>query len=507
MKKQIILGSFLAFAGITNAQWTTSGSNIYKTISPGNVGIGTTNPLLPLDVRGFSTFGSSAVQSDYRWQAFPNQRAIIVAGDSIGGGTNTAGGILAGNRNTALTSGEIIGFFAFGQKVPSSYALNSGVKAAIVGISSGVPVPGTTSGLGADIAFQTNPNNSSVTLPERMRLTRDGNLGIGTSAPSEQLHTTAGVRFGGLTTGGTPNNMVVSDATGKLWLRAIPTSGISNACTTINFVPKVSTTGGNLSCSQIFDDGTSVGIGTSSGFAYTWVSGLTGTTPPPASGNVRLFVNGVTKALAYFATSDIRYKKDINSINNASDIISKLDGKTYFWKTDEYKEKDFSTARQYGFIAQELEKVIPEAVITDENGYKSVNYDMVIPVLVQNAKEQQKQINEQKELINELLAKTNNATGVNQLNNANEGFALDQNIPNPFSQETVIKYTLPQQTKTAVLNVYDLSGKQITSFPLNERGASSITVSSEKLAAGIYIYSVVADGKIMDSKRMVVAQK
>jgi hypothetical protein len=99
-----------------------------------------------------------------------------------------------------------------------------------------------------------------------------------------------------------------------------------------------------------------------------------------------------------------------------------------------------------------------------------------------------------------------NATGIQQSNSAAEGFALDQNIPNPFSSETVIKYTLPQEIKTASLIVYDLSGKQLTSFPL-ERTTTSITITSEKLAAGIYIYSVMADGKIMDSKRMIVADK
>jgi hypothetical protein len=506
MKKQIILGSFLAFAGIVNAQWTTSGSNIYKTVSPGNVGIGATNPLLPLDVRGSSAIGGGLVPFDFNWNTLTDERTILLSGAPGGYGTMVLG------RNDVPAAGQTLGFILFNQKVSTTLGVqnpnittNRGIKAAITAESKGLG--GTYGDFGADLIFCTASDNVPATCPERMRLDLNGNLGIGTSAPSEQLHTTAGVRFAGLTTGGTPNNMVLSDATGKLWLSAIPTSGISNACTSINFVPKTSTTGGNLACSQIFDNGTSVGIGTTSGFAYTWVSGLTGTAPPPASGNVRLHINGVTKALAYFATSDMRYKKDINSIKNASDIISKLEGKTYFWKTDDYKEKDFSTTRQYGFIAQELEKVVPEAVITDENGYKSVNYDMIIPVLVQNAKEQQKQINEQNELINELLSKTNNATGVNQLNNGNEGFALDQNIPNPFSQETVIKYTLTQQTKTAVLNVYDLSGKQITSFPLTDRGASSITISSEKLAAGIYIYSVVADGKIMDSKRMVVAQK
>jgi myo-inositol-hexaphosphate 3-phosphohydrolase len=66
---------------------------------------------------------------------------------------------------------------------------------------------------------------------------------------------------------------------------------------------------------------------------------------------------------------------------------------------------------------------------------------------------------------------------------------------------------LPAQVSTASLMVYDLSGKQISSFPITEKGSSSITITSEKLAAGIYIYSVIADGKLLDSKRMIVAQK
>lgn len=106
-----------------------------------------------------------------------------------------------------------------------------------------------------------------------------------------------------------------------------------------------------------------------------------------------------------------------------------------------------------------------------------------------------------------LMVRSNSkTTGISDLNSEAEGFALDQNIPNPFSNETVIKYTLPPQIKTASLIVYDLSGKQLTSFPL-ELSAKSITITSEKLPAGIYICSVTADGKIMGSKRIVVANK
>jgi hypothetical protein len=57
------------------------------------------------------------------------------------------------------------------------------------------------------------------------------------------------------------------------------------------------------------------------------------------------------------------------------------------------------------------------------------------------------------------------------------------------------------------IGVYYLTGKQIATFPINGNGSSAIKITSENLAAGIYIYSIVADGKIVDSKRMIVAQK
>ncbi len=152
--------------------------------------------------------------------------------------------------------------------------------------------------------------------------------------------------------------------------------------------------------------------------------------------------------------------------------------------------------------------------IRDERGkitstipsHKAVNYTALIPVLIAGIQEQQKQIEDLQAQLAAFQNKTGNATGINQINSGADDFALDQNVPNPFNGETNIKYKLTEQTKTASLVVYDLSGKQLTSFPL-DKTVSSITITSEKLAAGIYIYSVIADGKIMDSKRMVVSEK
>jgi hypothetical protein len=64
----------------------------------------------------------------------------------------------------------------------------------------------------------------------------------------------------------------------------------------------------------------------------------------------------------------------------------------------------FDEGLQFGFIAQEFEKVIPELVKSDKDGYKSIDYVKLTPVLVEAIKEQQKQIEELKALVNSLIS-------------------------------------------------------------------------------------------------------
>ena len=83
--------------------------------------------------------------------------------------------------------------------------------------------------------------------------------------------------------------------------------------------------------------------------------------------------------------SDIRLKKDIKPLKSALSTLGKLQGKSYRWKDN--NEPDI------GLIAQELEKVIPELVKTDNKGYKSIVYQKLTAVLIEAVKEQQQEIN------------------------------------------------------------------------------------------------------------------
>lgn len=226
--------------------------------------------------------------------------------------------------------------------------------------------------------------------------------------------------------------------------------------------------------------------------------------------------------------SDKRLKKDIKTLEKPMDVIMKLRPTTYFFDQTQANGLHMPEDKQYGLIAQELQEVLPESVkemvkpadidpMTQEMKHPemkilTVNYNSLIPFLIKGMQEQQTTIetllqsNADLKAEVENLRKTSTTTSIGELA-FNGGFSMSQNEPNPFSHETVVKYTLPQTVGTASLYIYDLTGKQITSYPITDKGSSSITLTSKDLAAGIYIYTLVADGKVMDSKRMIVSEK
>ena len=92
------------------------------------------------------------------------------------------------------------------------------------------------------------------------------------------------------------------------------------------------------------------------------------------------------------ACSDIRYKKDFLPIPNALHKISSLNGVYYDWKQEEFPDKNFASGRQIGVIAQEVQAIFPEVVLEDADGYLSVDYSRLTPVLIEAVKEQQQLI-------------------------------------------------------------------------------------------------------------------
>ncbi len=94
--------------------------------------------------------------------------------------------------------------------------------------------------------------------------------------------------------------------------------------------------------------------------------------------------------------SDRRLKKNIKPLQDSLEKVANLQGVRFDWRTDEFPGYGFQDAKQIGFIAQEVEEVLPELVQTDREGYKSVSYQQLTAVLVEAVKEQQREIRELK---------------------------------------------------------------------------------------------------------------
>ncbi len=98
-----------------------------------------------------------------------------------------------------------------------------------------------------------------------------------------------------------------------------------------------------------------------------------------------------------FASSDERYKDNLQAITNPIDKVKSLTGYTFTWND---KHEQFNGNDDIGVVAQEVEKVLPEIVDTRDNGYKAVKYEKMVALLIEAVKDQQKQIDELKEKCN-----------------------------------------------------------------------------------------------------------
>jgi len=87
-----------------------------------------------------------------------------------------------------------------------------------------------------------------------------------------------------------------------------------------------------------------------------------------------------------------------------------------------------------------------------------------------------------------------------------DGASLEQNVPNPFNNTTTISYVLPQAFTAAQIIITDKNGKTMKRISISGRGKGSVTLNASILVAGAYHYTLLVDGKVADSKQMVLAK-
>jgi hypothetical protein len=327
------------------------------------------------------------------------------------------------------------------------------------------------------IRFMTSPQPNEL-AKERMRITNNGRVGIGTKNPRTDVEIV-----------GNPGSIAGLQITG----RNSQISKLVLANSIFGYGLAVTGTGELLLYGDINTPKT-----------YITINGL-GNVGMGRSPDYDLDVNGDTRNTSgIWLISDMRFKRNIQPISQALETINQLNGKSYEYEKEKFPGIKFPSGTSYGFIAQELEKVIPEAVSKDKEGYYSVNYNMLIPFLVEAIKGQNSEIKDLKYQLNFCCANQLQQEQKQMMNLNGRNAELFQNVPNPFSSLTEIKYYLPLEVKSASIMIFDLQGKLLKSEKINSMGEGSSTILASELSPGMYVYTLIADGVEINSKRMIL---
>jgi len=159
----------------------------------------------------------------------------------------------------------------------------------------------------------------------------------------------------------------------------------------------------------------------------------------------------------------------------------------------------------FGLSAQDVEKVFPEIVSRDAIGYYSIDYTALVPVLIAALADQQAQIDALTAMLGETKLKSAKSVELTQTTIDGDGNSiLYQNSPNPFTESTRVEYQLQENVQNAQICIYDLNGSQLKSYPVNPASAGSLIIKDNEFKPGTYIYSLIADGQVVDTKRMVL---
>lgn len=222
-------------------------------------------------------------------------------------------------------------------------------------------------------------------------------------------------------------------------------------------------------------------------------------------------------------------KEDVQEISGVMDLIAQIHPKAYRFRTEELGHLGLPEGQQYGVIAEELQEVFPQfvrearnpplkdsadAVLHEEVSFNTVNYMPLIPILTQGIKEQQVQIVELNARLEEMealladfeLGKSNDA-GAFPTEKLRSDYELYQNRPNPFSDRTEIIWRMAEEAQ-ATIRVQDQRGSQVAVLMngTSAKGLHSLEWDASGLRAGTYFYSLEVEDQML-IKRAIKIQR
>jgi hypothetical protein len=323
------------------------------------------------------------------------------------------------------------------------------------------------------------------------------NVGIGTGSPAAKLHVVGGTdsktEGGGYIVTGLETSENISIDNNEIMAR---NNGLVSKL-------YLNHSGGDVVIDGT-NSGTKVGIGIAS-----------------PSYQLQLSKNSAAKPSSPYWTvvSDQRLKRNVADFTDGLNIIKQIHPVWYNYNGEAGMP---ANERNVGTLAQELQKVAPYMVKEwayqkEEKGaktnYLSVDYNALLFMFINAFKEQDKEIESLKDRLAKLETSSSSGnSGSSGVSNTNlfskeiNNALLEQNAPNPCRSNTTIRYHTPASVSNAQLMVTNATGAVIRTFTLTTKGAGAVTIKASELAAGNYYYTLIVDGKKVDSKQMMIVK-
>lgn len=229
-----------------------------------------------------------------------------------------------------------------------------------------------------------------------------------------------------------------------------------------------------------------------------------------------VYVSGTLTATNVITPSDIRLKEKIvplveidkcGTLNNLlsmnvieysykASMIPETEGDTLSTSLDESNKQ---TERHYGLSAQELQAIYPNLVKEGQDGYLGVNYVELVPVLIRAIQELKGELDAVRS--NDGARKTSSTTDVNSVGKGAN--VLYQNAPNPFKEQTTIRFSLADDAQEASICIFDMTGKMLKKQSIS-LGETSVRIAGWELGEGMFFYTLIVNGREIDTKRMIL---
>jgi hypothetical protein len=226
------------------------------------------------------------------------------------------------------------------------------------------------------------------------------------------------------------------------------------------------------------------------------------------------FFDGDVYIAGGYGPSDAKLKNSINQETSALTKISLLKPVTYNY--NKVEGLNLPQTLQHGFISQEIAEVFPELTkdvvkpVFDENGkitsevsFKALNYVGLISVLTAAIQELNNELIQVRQDLDEYKANDAVRGQIIQNTPAVNGYSIEQNVPNPFSDRTLIKFQLAPGVESATLSIFNLNGAFVRDYQLIGN-SGEVEILASEIGKGMYIYSLNQNGQEIISKRMIV---